>query len=350
MYKEIKNLHDALYDEESKYIFRQLIAYSLSEKWEDLKRFLLYVKGQQRHKTLDIWSLVAHPEDYAEKSIVVFGAGFWGEVCTQILSLSGLKIDYYCDNSEEKAGKEFQGKRILSADELKEKCRDALVVIAVDRFEKDIADQLHRYGYNEKQIVRLRDTKQKVYFDDEIVSSAGDDVFVDGGCYDGYTTEEFLRWTDSAKKIYAFEPDASNFKKCEQYFKKNVTVPYALEMAGLYKTNGMLSFSDTHDVAARFSETGHVQVSVVSLDEVIGAEEKITFIKMDIEGMELEALHGAVHTLQRCQPTMAICLYHKPEDIWEIPRFVHEVLPSHRLYIRHYSPWVFDTILYAVPT
>lgn len=350
MYKDIKILHDALYDEESRYIFRQKIAYSLSEKWEDLKALLLYVKGQQRHKTFDILSLLEKPQDFRDKPIVVFGVGAWGEVCTQILNLSNLRIDCYCDNSKAKIGTMFYGKMVLSPSEMQEKYSNALVIIAVDRFGDEIAEQLRQCGFDDEQIVHLRDTRQKVYFDQEIVSPVGEDVFVDGGCYDGYTTEEFLRWTDTAKKIYAFEPDAGNYKVCEKYFRNNVTVPYTLEMAGLYKTNSILSFSDTHDVASRFSETGQVQVTVVSLDEVVGPKEKVTFIKLDIEGMELDALHGAVHTLQRCQPTMAICLYHKSEDIWEIPRFVHEVLPSHRLYIRHYSPWVFDTLLYAVPT
>lgn len=69
---------------------------------------------------------------------------------------------------------------------------------------------------------------------------------------------------------------------------------------------------------------------------------------MDIEGSELEALKGAVKTIQRDKPRLAICLYHKPEDIVEIPRLIKNLVPEYKLYIRHYIPYHFDTVLYAV--
>lgn len=69
---------------------------------------------------------------------------------------------------------------------------------------------------------------------------------------------------------------------------------------------------------------------------------------MDIEGSELEALKGAVHTIQRDKPKLAICIYHKPEDMTEIPLYIKSLVPEYKLYVRHHSNCCTETVLYAV--
>lgn len=69
---------------------------------------------------------------------------------------------------------------------------------------------------------------------------------------------------------------------------------------------------------------------------------------MDIEGSELEALKGAVHTIQRDKPKLAICIYHKPEDMTEIPLYIKSLVPEYKFYVRHHSNCWTDTVLYAV--
>ncbi len=84
-----------------------------------------------------------------------------------------------------------------------------------------------------------------------------------------------------------------------------------------------------------------------ALDEAIG-EESPSFIKMDIEGAELEALKGAKNIIQKYAPKLAVCVYHKPEDMEEIPQLLLEYNPNYRFYLRHYSLTMNETVLYAL--
>ena len=86
----------------------------------------------------------------------------------------------------------------------------------------------------------------------------------------------------------------------------------------------------------------------MSVDETVDPADKITMIKMDIEGSELEALKGAKKTIQRDKPKLAICIYHKPEDMADIPLYIKELVPEYKLYIRHHSNFATETVLYAV--
>ena len=74
----------------------------------------------------------------------------------------------------------------------------------------------------------------------------------------------------------------------------------------------------------------------------------VTFIKMDIEGSEYQALLGAKQIIKEKVPKLAISVYHNPEDIVQIPRLILSLRKEYKFYIRHYSSTGFDTILYAV--
>jgi hypothetical protein len=77
------------------------------------------------------------------------------------------------------------------------------------------------------------------------------------------------------------------------------------------------------------------------------ASRQSDFIKMDIEGAELETLKGAEQTIRRFRPKLAICLYHRPEDFVTIPRFLDRVLPQYQFAIGHFTIHAEETVLYA---
>lgn len=70
---------------------------------------------------------------------------------------------------------------------------------------------------------------------------------------------------------------------------------------------------------------------------------------MDIEGSELKALEGAKATIMKNHPRLAICIYHKPMDVIEIPFYIQKLVPEYKFYIRHYASNMWETVLYAIP-
>lgn len=89
-------------------------------------------------------------------------------------------------------------------------------------------------------------------------------------------------------------------------------------------------------------------IETAALDDVVG-DRPVTYIKMDIEGAELEALQGAENIIRKQHPRLAVSIYHKPEDIWTIPRLLMKYYEGYWFYMRHYSFSWYDTVLYAIP-
>ncbi|GAB7141326.1 hypothetical protein RsTz2092_12990 [Deferribacterales bacterium RsTz2092] len=71
------------------------------------------------------------------------------------------------------------------------------------------------------------------------------------------------------------------------------------------------------------------------------------FIKFDIEGAEVDGINGARRLLRNGSP-FAICVYHKPSDFWQIPQLILSINPNYRLYLRHHTDYVSETVLYGV--
>lgn len=69
---------------------------------------------------------------------------------------------------------------------------------------------------------------------------------------------------------------------------------------------------------------------------------------MDVEGAELETLKGAKNIICRDKPKLAVCIYHKPEDMTDLPIYIKSLVPEYKLYVRHYSEEKYETILYAI--
>ena len=90
-----------------------------------------------------------------------------------------------------------------------------------------------------------------------------------------------------------------------------------------------------------------IQIETLTIDEMLSSE-KATYIKMDIEGSELEALKGAKQTIQKHKPRLAISIYHKNNDILDIPQYILELNDSYKFYIRQYIYTPLEVVLYAI--
>ena len=85
-----------------------------------------------------------------------------------------------------------------------------------------------------------------------------------------------------------------------------------------------------------------------SVDSILGGQ-TATLIKMDVEGFEREAIWGAEHTIEHYTPKLMVSLYHRNEDIFELPLLIKRLNPNYKLYVRHqlYIP-AWETNLYAI--
>jgi len=195
----------------------------------------------------------------------------------------------------------------------------------------------------------------EMYFPDELLSLSPSEVLVDCGAFDGDSIRSFLRKTNgSFRHIYAFEPDSGNRRALDSFIEQlptgaasNVTVlPYVLG-----RQNGMIGFSAEGFVGSRVANSPASEiVECRSLDTVLAdAPEPPTFIKMDIEGAEPDAIIGAQETISRYRPALAICAYHRCEHLWELPKLLNKANPDYRIYLRRYAEECWETVYYAIP-
>jgi FkbM family methyltransferase len=179
------------------------------------------------------------------------------------------------------------------------------------------------------------------YFPRDILRPAPSESFIDGGAFDGDTLRQ-APWP--LARVLAVEPDPANAARLRAMSFPGIRVHEVL----LGREPDLARFNGTGTMASRREESGALEVPVTTID-LMAAGERPTFIKLDVEGDELEALKGARETLQRCRPVVAVCLYHRPEDLWTIPLFLHSELPEHRLYLRVHAHDGFELVAYAVP-
>lgn len=174
-------------------------------------------------------------------------------------------------------------------------------------------------------------------------------VFVDCGAYDGATSRAYIEWAGkNHSKIYMMEPDPTLFPVVEESVRLHGIERAVLINAGAYSHTGTVRFTIPERTigASRITEAGELSINVTTIDEMLNGD-KATFIKMDIEGAEMEALKGAADTIKRYMPKLAISIYHKFEDLWDIPSYIHDAYPEYSLFIRHYTRTVVETVLYA---
>jgi FkbM family methyltransferase len=313
----------------------------------------------------------------------------------------GRPIDFCCDSDPAKWGQVFCGARCLSPDELvtiKDHCS---VFVTIGQF-RPVFDFLTATGFSavnllykydlvtsdyldthdpgkiaatlrqarrlfcDEQSLKVFDSiLQRVlgggtdpdlmvkvcegdqYFPADIIRLSGHECFVDIGAFDGDTVRDFVSRTGARfDRVDAFEVNRVNYS---QLTANVARMPGAdrikLFNLGIWDAECDVTYSigKSQSTIGTGEATGHV----VALDDVLRGE-RVSFIKMDIEGAEPNALRGARNIIQTQKPRLAICVYHHLTHLWEIPLYIKELVPDYKLYLRHHTNLEYETVCYAV--
>ena len=338
--------------------------------------------------------------DFRGQEVILFGASVHAPNYLKWMTDEGIIVRHFSDNDAKKHGTFVEGVEVVSPDYLKQINWSGPIIVCSFYF-NDILKQLTQLGFTEvhdiitqdpnlaghydpqpildaqDEILRLHDVladevSKKVlmdmvqyrlslgrkymgmtndqYFPEGVIKLAKDEVFIDCGSFTGEIAKQFAELAGpSLKQICCFEPDPRNFKALRKNIEEHgLADKTRLFNNAVFNENAELRFSSAEVASAsELTSDGDICVQAVCIDDVIGTA-AATFIKMDVEGAEVGALKGAAQTIKQHRPKMAICVYHKPADLWEIPLFIKSMVPEYKLYLRHHSGSVSETVCYAV--
>lgn len=198
-------------------------------------------------------------------------------------------------------------------------------------------------------------------FDTTLFSFEGPQRLVDGGAYRGDSFSAFhAALGDACEFVHAFEPDDDNLAHCRaravELFGPGASERVRVDPRGLWDSTGRLAFASTsyQDRSGAAShlvmtdDAGATGVDVVALDDAL--DRAPTFVKLEVEGAERDALKGARRTLERHRPGLSLGAYHRPLDLLDLARDVDALDLGYRVHLRHHTPtdWV-ATVCYGVP-
>lgn len=181
------------------------------------------------------------------------------------------------------------------------------------------------------------------------------DVVLDCGAAFGDVSLQFARAVGPEGHVICFEPYPLFLRVYNENMRMN---PHLADRTTLvqrgvwHKPDETLSFI-AGGGGSRIDQSNHAQLKIhtTTIDEVCAAAglPRVDFIKMDIEGAELNALRGAERTLRRFRPRLAVCLYHSPQDFHDIPEYLHGLDLGYQLHLNHHYVNEWETVLYATP-
>jgi FkbM family methyltransferase len=348
-----------------------------------------------------------------ERKLVLFGTGQFGQLVLERLRLAGVEPCCFADNNPARWGQEIKGLEVLSPvaavqrfattatfvvtifngsaarqqltemgcqrvlpapllfwkyperfmpdlgidvperiAEEESQIRQFSTLLADEQSRHELCDQISWRYWMEPSFLPLPQNSGEIYFPSDLIKGIDDEVFVDCGAFDGDSIRSFLSGGRNFRHLYALEPDGRNREMLtksiavlDEKLQKKVTVwPYA---AG--DVDDQVSFVATSDVASKVVATGTgLHLESRRLDS-LDWQFTPTYIKMDIEGSEPDALAGCAGLLRKARPVLAICLYHRMEHLWTIPNLIHSLVPDHSLFLRRYAEDCWEQVCYAVP-
>ncbi len=283
------------------------------------------------------------PSLYSSYNVLIL-VPFEAQIVPQLMKLSVppkevFRLDLYFEEPETAAY--YQGVQMDL-----EKIYDGLA----DQESKDAYEAVIRYRIdrNPATLAAVALPRETQYFPDSLGGKpflGTEEVFIDAGAFIGDTVEAFcLASRGRYRAIHAIEPELKNYERLLENTRRFPNVFCYRSAVG--DCTGTISFS-ADGSNSRAEVSGAEAIPVHSLDKLLGGV-PVTYLKMDVEGMECAALRGAKALIQTFHPKLAICIYHSNADVVQIPQIIWELDSSYKLYIRHYTNALVETVCYAL--
>jgi FkbM family methyltransferase len=328
--------------------------------------------------------------------IALYGTGFLGQWAVDFLRRNGVEPAACFDSNPRKHGQSFRGVPVYRPEDLS-RGDVGVVLVSARHAVRTINEQLERHGvrgcsldgwYAASNFTSFADIHDSLLADDRSRATlravlmtmltgnshylqpvyerdqyfclphfigTGKESYVDAGSYVGDSIERFI-WINSGlfSRIRAFEPSPRQFtalqQRCRRLVEEWALDDDAIELnkAGLAAKAALMSANTASGQlpSTALEESSRGDIVTVSLDEHL-AGDRVTFIKADVEGMEMDLLAGAAGTISAFRPKLAICVYHYPSDIPDIVARIRSLVPEYRFALRHHSPQLMETVLYC---
>lgn len=350
-------------------------------------------------------AVAAAMEKCFAEGVAIYGAGFLGTWANSYLQSLGVKVTKFIDQDSRKIGGAIDGVPIVgpTADQL---ASVPAVFVAARHAIREVERALAPHGLaimsfdgyfvvrNFPRLLAVRDSmlvdersvtvfnallmsmltgsiapcrdvmEKDMYFCLPEFAGNFDESFVDAGAFVGDTVERFI-WENlgTFRHIYAFEPGYRQFKALELRMQRLASewafdrASVSLVRAGLSDSPGRMTCTFLNDAPLRHglsefaseaeaAEEDPTSAKVLTLDSYLEGS-KVSFIKADVEGMEMELLRGAQQTIRACKPKMSLCVYHYPSHLYEVAEYVRTLVPDYRFSLRHHAPLFGDFVLYC---
>lgn len=328
--------------------------------------------------------------DYLKETslpIVLYGMGNGTDMVMEKLDEIGVKASEVFASDEFVRGHSFRGYKVIKYSDVCEKYEDFVIVVCFAVHDDAMLEKIRRMStehtlfapnvpivndgvftrefieehdeeFDEAYALLSDDFSRKSYIDilnfkvsgkveylfscqknkaeiySEYLRLDNNEVFMDLGAYDGDTVREFLQATDNQyKKIIAVEADEKNYKKLTD--KTNGVERIETYNLAAWNKKETLFFEKKKGRNSKLSSAGQVEVQADSVDNILDGE-KITVLKMDIEGSEEMALDGAKKTIQTYKPKLYVCAYHRNDDMFRLPLKINEIHKGYKFYFCHH--------------
>lgn len=349
--------------------------------------------------TKDLWTYLQS----TNKKIVLYGMGDGADKIINVCNQKGITVSGVFASDGFASGKLFRGHKVITYSETKQNLNDFIVLVSFATQRQEVLNNIYKisteketycpdvpvfgsglfdseFVKNNEQKIRLihsilcdeqskntylclilakltgnieylkacqTDVSEAYY---NIIQPSNNAHYVDIGAYNGDTIKEYLSFASGASTITAFEPDAKNFAKLIKCAKENgIDTTHFHNIAAwdqkqtltFYSRSGRNSAATSNHAASK-----HICINADKADDYI--ETKADYIKIDAEGSDKQVLEGLKNTIMRDKPCVCCALYHRNEDMFEIPLMLYKMYEGAcQMYVRHF-PYVpaWDTNIY----